>query len=60
LLFDGHDADALARHLESLVEDQGKRRRLAANAAEFVRKNNSAERMCEAYRRVYGELIDDK
>lgn len=60
LLFDAHDAEALARHLESLVEDQGKRRRLAANAAKFVRKNNSAERMCEAYRRVYMELIDDK
>jgi glycosyltransferase involved in cell wall biosynthesis len=60
LLFDAHDVEALTSHLESLVGDERNRRRLGANGAEFVRMNNSCERMCDAYRQVYQELIDDK
>ena len=37
-----------------------KRRRLAAAAFEFVTMNHSRKRMCDAYRQVYREVMDDK
>jgi len=58
LLVDAQDVDALAIQIGSLVDDQGKRRRLATAAFEFVTMNHSFERMCAAYRQVYREVLD--
>ena len=58
LLINSQDAKALGTKIESLVDDQCKRRRLAAAAFEFVTMNHSFERMCDAYLQVYREVID--
>ena len=60
LLFDAHDVNALKTRIESLIDDPSRRRRLAAAAYEFVATNHSLERMCDAYGRVYGEILSDR
>lgn len=57
LLVDPRDTDALRVKIESLLNDHGKRQRLAASGFEFVKENYSLGRMCDAYRRVYGEVL---
>jgi glycosyltransferase involved in cell wall biosynthesis len=58
LLVDAQDVDALEAAIESLIDDHGKRRRFATSAFEFVTLNHSYERMCDAYRQVYREVMD--
>ena len=60
LLFDAQDVDALTKRIESLIDDPGRRRRLAAAAYEFVAMNHSLERMCDAYGQVYREILSDR
>jgi glycosyltransferase involved in cell wall biosynthesis len=60
LLVDAGDVDALTTRVESLVDDPGERRRLAVAAFEFVTTNHSFQRMCDAYWKVYGEVMDGK
>ena len=58
LLFDAGDVDALTTRMESLVDDAAERLRLAAAALEFVTMNHSFQRMCDAYWKVYCEMMD--
>ena len=57
LLVDSQDVNVLKTKIESLIDDQDKRRRLAAAAFECVTLNHSFTRMCDAYRQVYGEVM---
>jgi glycosyltransferase involved in cell wall biosynthesis len=60
LLIDPHDVEALKVKIESLIDDPGKRQRLAAAAFEFVTMNHSFERMCDGYRQVYQEIMGEQ
>jgi glycosyltransferase involved in cell wall biosynthesis len=60
LLFEAQDVAALKTRIESLIDDPGRRRRLAAAAYEFVAMNHSLERMCDAYGQVYREILGDR
>jgi glycosyltransferase involved in cell wall biosynthesis len=60
LLFAAQDVAALKTRIESLIDDPGRRRRLAAAAYEFVAMNHSLERMCHAYGQVYWEILGDR
>ena len=60
LLFDPQDVDALRTKIESLIDDPGRRRQLAAAAYEFVAMNHSLARMCDAYGQVYSEILGDR
>ncbi len=57
LLVDAGDVDTLRIRMESLIDDDGERRRLAAAAFDFVTTNHSFRRMCDTYRQVYREVI---
>jgi glycosyltransferase involved in cell wall biosynthesis len=57
LLVDPHDVDALEAAIASLVQDDHKRRRIAAAAFAFVSVGHSCEGMCDAYKRVYHEVL---
>jgi len=59
MLIPSQDADALKTQMESLIDDRDKRRRLTAAAFRFVTVNHSFERMCDAYRQVYAEVMGD-
>jgi glycosyltransferase involved in cell wall biosynthesis len=60
LLVHSDDVDGLRARMDSLIDDAGERRRLAAAAFEFVTMNHSCERMCGAYRQVYSEVMDEE
>jgi glycosyltransferase involved in cell wall biosynthesis len=58
LLIDAHDVDALERSIERLIDNPTERQRLAAAAFELVTTKYSFRRMCDAYRRVYREVLN--
>lgn len=59
LLVDAGDVDALRMRMESLVDRDDERRRLATAACDFVTINHSLKKMCDTYRQVYREVIDE-
>jgi glycosyltransferase involved in cell wall biosynthesis len=58
VLVDGGDVDALSTAIDSLIDDEPRRRRLAAAAFDHVRLSHSLKRMCDAYAQVYREVMD--
>jgi len=60
LLIDSHDVGALTRAISSLIDNRQKRQQLVGAAYELVAKNHSFYRMCQAYREVYREILDDR
>jgi len=58
LLIDSHDTDDLRIKTENLINNQDKRNRLGESAFNFVKANYSLENMCDAYRKVYEEVLN--
>lgn len=57
ILFKPGDSMALARALESLLDDESLCRRLATQEAEWVRQNHSWEKTTAAYSEVYSRVL---
>ncbi|MBN1869504.1 MAG: glycosyltransferase [Candidatus Omnitrophica bacterium] len=57
LLIDAQDTEALRAKIGQLIQDPAKRRQLGDAAQAFVIANYSLQRMCNAYREVYEEVL---
>jgi len=58
LLVNSKDTDTLRKHIEDLIKDQDKQRRLRESAYDYVKANYSLKNMCDAYRKVYDEVLN--
>ena len=58
LLFEAGDASGLATALQTLIENQPLRKRLASAGSEFIREHFSIRVSAERMGEIYGELIE--
>ena len=56
-LIDGRDPEPYAEAIEGLLEDDGEARRMGEAAQAYVRDHLSLERMADAYRKLYAEML---
>jgi L-malate glycosyltransferase len=58
LLFEAGNASALATALQTLIESQSLRKRLAAAGGQFIREHFSIRVSAERMGEIYGELME--
>jgi glycosyltransferase involved in cell wall biosynthesis len=56
-LIDGHDPKLFAEAIDALLSDEREAQRMGAAAQTYVREHLSMERMADAYRKLYAELL---
>jgi len=58
LLIEPRNREALREKIGQLLKDPSRRKSLGASGQAFVRENYSLESMCEAYKKVYDEVLE--